>query len=144
MEGAHDDWSWPHPPPGTTFRDNMRAMVRRRPGTVARKVGISQLLAPVLVLAGLVGGLALAVSPLIDVDPGYVALATLQPFAWMHLAGVHHRWAALAVAAVVGGTVGATVLARLPTGDWAGILAVCAGSVAAAPPYALVTQLGEP
>ena len=71
MEGAHDDWSWPQPPPGT-FRDNLRAMVRRRPGTVERKVGVSRLLAPVLVLA------------------------------------------------------------------------VCAGSVAAAPPYALVTQVGEP
>lgn len=143
MEGAHDDWSWPQPPPGT-FRDNLRAMVRRRPGMVARKVGISQLLAPMLVLSVVAGGLALAASSLIDLDPVYVAFATLQPFVSMHLAGVHHRWAALAVAAVAGGAVGAAVVALLPTADWAGILAVCAGSIAAAPAYALVTQVGEP
>jgi hypothetical protein len=119
-------------------------MVRRPPGTVARKVGISRLLAPVLVLSTIAGAVALALSRLIDVDPAYIALVTLQPFAWMHLAGVHHRWSALALAAVVGATVGATVLALLPTGEGAGILAVCAGSVAAAPAYALVTQLGEP
>jgi hypothetical protein len=65
-------------------------------------------------------------------------------WSWMHLAGVHHRRSALTVATVVGATVGATVLALLPTGEGAGILAVCAGSVAAAPAYALVTQLGEP
>jgi hypothetical protein len=111
---------------------------------VACKVGISQLVAPVLVLAVITGAFTLAASSLIDVKTGYVALLTLQPFVWMHLAGVHHRWAALAVAAVVGGAVGATVVALLPTGDWAGILAVCAGSVAAAPPYALVTQVGDP
>jgi len=60
------------------------------------------------------------------------------------LPGITFRRAALALAAVVGVTVGVTVVALLPTGDWAGILAVCAGSVAAAPSYALVTQLGDP
>jgi hypothetical protein len=118
-------------------------MFRRQPGVAERSVGVGELFRPVLAFTGIGAliGLALAAT---EMDAVVIVLVTTPPFGWAHMAGVRHRWAALLLAGAVGWAVGGLVAAALPDADWADVVGVCVGTLAAVPPYAWVTQVGRP
>jgi hypothetical protein len=142
-----EDPGWLQPPSGG-FRDNLRAIFRRRPNTVERSIGIAELLDECLLFVGIgvvIGAFIVAVtSEFGPLPPVWLLVVMAQPFGWAHIAGVRHRWLALAAATAVGSTAGYAVVAVLPGADWADLVGVSVGTLAAVAPYALATQVGTP
>jgi hypothetical protein len=139
-----EDPGWLQPPSGG-FRDNLRAMFRRRPNIVGRSIGIAELLDACLLSVGfglVIGAVMVAVTSGL---PAWLLLVVMvQPFGWAHIAGVRNRWLAGAAATAVGSTAGYAVVAVLPGADWADLIGAAVGTLAAVAPYALATQIGTP
>jgi hypothetical protein len=131
-------------PPGHTFTENLRRLVRRRPDMGHEPVDISDALglsAVVLPIGAVLGAVAVLV---IDSPPAAIGIVTLLPIVRAHLAGVRHRWWALGAgtaagtAAAVG--LGAGLEASLAA-QWSALIAILAGSLVATVVHAAVTHV---